>query len=263
MNQKFSRQLDKYIRQAGLPLRHVADQSGIPHQTIFNWLKGTQPRWHVALPDDLHRLGTTLGLNDDEITLLLRFAGCFSARPEWLQVLEVPMDSSLRLPKGWFVTGDAPEKYEIGVDPTLIYENQPCVTLIAKPDPAEFAALAQMVKAEAYHGKRLHFSAVVRAADIENRAALFMRVGGPHGEILAFDNMRNRPITGTQAWTRHTIVLDVPKEAENIIFGLLLSLQGQVWMADVNLEVVGPDVPTTDILAEITSYFPVNLGFEE
>jgi hypothetical protein len=263
MNQKFSRQLDTYIHQAGLPLRRVAHQSGIPHQTIFNWLKGTQPRWHVGLPDDFHRLGLTLGLNDDEITLLLRLAGCLSIRSTWLEVSEVPMENSLRLPKGWFVTGDAPDKYEIGVDPTLTYETQACVTLKACPAPTEFAALAQTIKAEAYRGKRLQFSAAVRSENVENRAALFMRVGGTHGQMLAFDNMRNRPITGTNEWARHAIVLDMAEEAETIVFGLLLSLQGQVWMADVHLEVVSRDIPTTDILAEIASYFPVNLTFEE
>jgi hypothetical protein len=43
----------------------------------------------------------------------------------------------------------------------------------------------------------------------------------------------------------------------------LLSLEGQVWMANVHLEIVDTDVPTTDLLAEIAPYFPVNLNFEE
>jgi hypothetical protein len=34
-------------------------------------------------------------------------------------------------------------------------------------------------------------------------------------------------------------------------------------MAGVHLDVVDRDVPSTDLLAEIASYFPVNLGFEE
>ncbi len=34
-------------------------------------------------------------------------------------------------------------------------------------------------------------------------------------------------------------------------------------MADVHLDVVGPDVPTTDLLEEIVPDFPVNLAFEE
>ena len=172
------------------------------------------------------------------------------------------MESSLRIPKGWFVTGDATENYEIGVDPAVAYKNSPCVTIKAGPEPTAFAALAQTIKAEAYRGKRLHFSATVRSTELENRAALFMRISAANGKMLAFDNMRNRPITGTNDWTHHTIVLDVAEDAEDIIFGILLSLKGQVWMADVCLDVVGQEFPTTDLLTEIAPYFPVNLGFE-
>jgi hypothetical protein len=263
MVRKFSGQLDVYMRQAGLPLRRVASQSGIPHQTIFNWLKGSQPRLYAGLPEDLHRLGAALSLSADEIALLQHLAGCVSRRSGLFDLQEVPMESSLRIPKGWFVTGDAPDKYELGVDPAFTYENHPCVTIKAGPEPAEFAALAQQIKADAYQGKRLRFTAAVSSAELENRAALFMRVSGSNGKMLAFDNMRSRPITGTNDWARQTIVLDVAEDAEDILFGILSSLKGQVWMADVHLEVVEKDVPTTDILEEIASYFPVNLGFEE
>lgn len=263
MIHKFSGQLDLYMGQAGLPLRQVASETGIPHQTLFNWLKGSQPRRHAALPEDLQRLGAALGLAGDEIALLLRLAGCVSTRKGLFDVEEVPMESSFRIPKGWFVTGDAPDKYELGVDPAITHAGRPCVTIKAGPEPTEFAALAQMIKAEAYQDKRLRFSAAVRSTDLENRAALFMRVSGVDGKMLTFDNMRNRPITGANDWTNCAIVLDVDKEAQDIIFGLLLSLKGQVWMADVHLDTVERDIPTTDLLPEVAPYFPVNLGFEE
>ena len=54
------------------------------------------------------------------------------------------MDSSLQIPKGWFVTGDAPKKYEIGLDSEVQYHEHPCVTIKSRPYPVEFAALAQM-----------------------------------------------------------------------------------------------------------------------
>ena len=173
------------------------------------------------------------------------------------------MESTFRIPKGWFITGDAPDHYDIGVDLDLTYQNQPCVTIKARPEPTEFAALAQQIKAEGYRGQRLKFSAALRSENLENRAALFMRIGGSNDKMLAFDNMRNRFITGTNDWAPHAIVLDVAEEAENIIFGFLSSLEGQAWMADVQLEVVDQSVPTTDILDEIQPYFPTNLGFEE
>jgi len=57
----------------------------------------------------------------------------------------------------------------------------------------------------------------VRPAEVENRAALFMRVGGAGDKMLAFDNMRDRPITGTNGWAHHAIVLDIAEDAETII----------------------------------------------
>ena len=259
----FSERLKEYIEQAGLPLRRVASQSGIPHQTLYNWLKGTRPRWHAALPEDLERLGMVLGLSRDESGLLLKQAGCSSARAGLFHMKENPMETTYRMPKGWFASGDAPEKYDMGVDPAVTYQGQACITIKARAEPTDFAALAQMIKAGAYSGKRLRFSAAIRSENLENRAALFMRVSGSDGKILAFDNMRNRPVTGTNDWAQHAIVLDVDKEAEDIIFGILMAEKGQAWMADVHLETVDREVPTTDLLAEIAPFFPVNLGFDE
>jgi len=263
MNPRFAGQLDTYVRQASLSLRQMASLSGIPHQTIFNWLKGCQPRWHTDLPDDIHRLGVILGLAEDEIALLLQLAGCISARSDLFVVREASMENTFRIPKGWLIDGDAPEHYDIGVDPALTYKNRPCVTIRAKPEPTEFAALLQQIKAEAYRSKRLQFSATLRAENVKNRAALFMRIGRADGKMLAFDNMRNRAVTGTNDWSPYAIVLDVAEEAENIVFGFLLSLEGQIWMADVQLEVVDRSVPTTDLLDEIQPYFPTNLDFAE
>src|SRR5512138_2169475 len=120
----------------------------------------------------------------------------------------------------------------MGLDPTLTYENRSCVTIKAGPEPAAFGALSQTIKADAYRGQRLRFSALVRTENAENMAALFMRVGGPGDKMLAIDNMRDRRITGTTGWTRYAIVLDVAEDAETIIFGFFLSLNGQAWMAD-------------------------------
>jgi hypothetical protein len=260
---KFGGQLGFYIQQAGLPLRRVAGQAGIPHQTLYNWLQGTQPRWHAALPTDLLRLGAALGLADAEIAQLIRLAGAIPPGSGVFDREEAVMKHVFRIPKGWAVSGDAPDLYELGLDPGVTYENRASVTIQSHPDATQFAALCQTIKAEAYRGKRLRFSAAVRAAEVDNCAALFMRVGGAGDKMLAFDNMLGHQISGTSDWAQHAIVLDVAEEAETIVFGILLAQNGQVWMADVHLDVVGLDVPTTDILAEIVPDFPVNLGFEE
>jgi hypothetical protein len=82
--------------------------------------------------------------------------------------------------------------------------------------------------------------------------------------MLAFDNMQSRPIKASTDWTKYDVVLDVPEQAEQISFGLLLTGRGETWVDDMKFEVVGKDVPTTG--ASLTGKVPeapTNLGFEE
>jgi hypothetical protein len=65
--------------------------------------------------------------------------------------------------------------------------------------------------------------------------------------MLAFDNMQNRPIKGTTDWKQYESILDVPEEAANIAFGVLLSGAGKAWLNDVKFEIVGSQVPTTGL----------------
>jgi hypothetical protein len=72
-----------------------------------------------------------------------------------------------------------------------------------------------------------------------------MRVDGPRDEPLAFDNMQNRPISGTTRWTNYDVVLDVPPSAEGIAAGLILAGAGQVWLEEFSLKPVEKHVPVT------------------
>lgn len=82
---------------------------------------------------------------------------------------------------------------------------------------------------------------------------------------LAFDNMQNRAIKGTTDWKRYEIVLDVANNATAIAFGLLLGGTGQAWMDDLAFEVVGKDVPATEMYqggVQAGDSNPANLDFE-
>ena len=108
----------------------------------------------------------------------------------------------------------------------------------------------------------------MRTEKADPGAALWMRVDGAKtGEILAFDNMYGREITGTTEWKKCEIVLDVPKEAAEIDFGALLAGKGTAWVDDLQIEKVDSNVPTTDLTKRGTpiqplSTQPKNLDFE-
>lgn len=42
---------------------------------------------------------------------------------------------------------------------------------------------------------------------------MWMRVDNKFDDVLQFDNMNNRPITGTTNWNRYEIILDVPLQS--------------------------------------------------
>ena len=76
--------------------------------------------------------------------------------------------------------------------------------------------------------------------------------------------MAGRPIGGTTEWERYEVVLDVPAEAWAIALGVLLVGQGEAWMSDFNVEIVGADVETTDTgMTAALPERPQNLDFSE
>ena len=128
--------------------------------------------------------------------------------------LSAPADD---LPAGWFRAGSHPTSYEMGVDPKGSCSGEACGFIKGRgAQPEGFGTLMQMIDAAEYRGKRVRFSAHVKAAGIVNWAGLWMRVdgapsaGSPMPPMLGFDNMNDRPIKGTADWTRHDVVLDLP-----------------------------------------------------
>jgi hypothetical protein len=120
----------------------------------------------------------------------------------------------------------------------------------------------QMFAADSYRGKRLRMSGSVRADAVDGWAGLWMRVDGPQRETLQFDNMQDRPITGTRDWLRYEIVLDIPQQSTQIAFGVLLHGKGQLNLDAVRFEEVDTTVPVTDLTQSRRRSGPVNLGFE-
>jgi hypothetical protein len=165
-------------------------------------------------------------------------------------------------PKGWFVAGSKPNEYESGVDLLAAYKGHPSAYLKAKAPSVEgFGTLMQDFRAERYLGKRVRFSAFIKTERAQDWAGLWMRVD-KESEQLAFDNMHGRPITGTTDWKKYDVVLDVPRDATGIFFGVLLTGSGTVWLSGAKFEIVGPNMLTTDGDAVQMPDEPINLDFE-
>jgi hypothetical protein len=156
----------------------------------------------------------------------------------------------------WFISGNSPDLYLASADSTLHRSGDASLSLASKavlpgaswgdgskvPVVEVFGTAMQMFPADLHLGRKVRFSADVKTADVRQWAGLWLRVDGPDAgaKPLAFDNMGDRPLTGTTDWARYSVVLDVPSEAKVIALGVLLGGEGHVWVDDVVLEDADP-----------------------
>ena len=154
------------------------------------------------------------------------------------------MSHTPKVPKGWHLSGSSPGLYRTEVVPEA-FGTATAVHLAGSEATSGFGTFMQAFKADAFRGQRVRYSAAVRSDNVDQWAGLWLRVDGKESYSLAFDNMQDRPIHGTTEWRRHAVVLDVPEEATKIVFGILLTGRGDVWITDVNVEPVGADIAVT------------------
>lgn len=173
-------------------------------------------------------------------TALLLSAG-FATR---LLSAETPLT---KLQEKWFLAGSNSQAYQFTSDPITTHDGQPSQQLSRTMEEASgFGTVMQNRIPTEFLGKRVRMSAWVKAEVVKGWAGLWMRVDGKgNGAPLAADNMSERPIQGTLDWKRYEVVLDIAPEAQNLALGLLMDGKGRVWMNDLKLEVVDPQVSTT------------------
>jgi hypothetical protein len=167
------------------------------------------------------------------------------------------------VPRGWNLAGSKPAEYEVGVDKDQAYQGHASAFLKSKnPNVDGFGTLMQTISSEQYQGNRVRLSGLVKSEEVTSWAGLWMRVDKGK-EMLAFDNMQKRAIKGTTGWQHYEVILQVPKDATAVSFGILLNGAGQVWLNSTKLEIVGVDVPTININENKLPSTPVNLEFAE
>lgn len=171
---------------------------------------------------------------------------------------------------GWFSETRAGD-FEIGIDSTEKHSGTKCAYIKSRvKNPKEFANLLQSFVPRDFLGKRVRMTAWIKSKITTGSAHCWARLDGEWSKTDAgirsgsFDNMTDRPISGTTDWTQYSIVIDVPEESTDLWFGCMLSGTGQVWIDDVSFKAVSKDVPLTGISSGVQSKRqPLNLNFED
>jgi hypothetical protein len=166
------------------------------------------------------------------------------------------------LPGGWFMAGSHPTDYAAGLLPrACAYDGKRVIQLrfrSAGPSGG-FGTLMQSIDAARYRGGRVRFSAMIRGQEA-GWAGIWLRVDTASGE-MALDNMQERPLRGTTAWTEAANVLNVGEDAQSVHFGVLLNGVGAVDLARPRFEIVGTDVPVTGFTGKPLASEPQGLDF--
>jgi RNA polymerase sigma factor (sigma-70 family) len=209
----------------------------------------------------IREIAALLGLSESAVKSALHHA-----RRRLQKSLDRPTITTRRTMKGWHMSGSHPESYEHGHAEGVSPDGKPVARMWSTTEPSmpgAFGTLMQLVVPNDFLDRRMRLSGALRTRDVTGRVGLWMRIDGHRGETLGFDNMDDRPISGSTDWSRYAVVLDVPPEATALAFGVLLIGSGQVWMSDFSLEEVGDDVPVTAMDGPPLARHPVNLDFAE
>jgi Glyoxalase superfamily protein len=176
----------------------------------------------------------------------------------------------LVLPRDWYIAGKTePGDYRLGLDPTMpntaLIESRRAQGEGADLASEKFAVLLQIFKADEYRGRNLRLTASLRT-ESAHQATIWMRIDGPERVPLRFDNLTGRSedgrLSGTTDWTERSILLDVPKEADRIIFGFFLHGHGKVWARDFCFDCDGAAVSASESQRALLPA-PMNLTFTE
>lgn len=178
-------------------------------------------------------------------------------------------------PLGWFGRGHFdPSRFQVYIDYLTKLEGARSASIVSLEGASrDVGGLIQRFYAETYRGQRIRFSCWLKTNRVSNAAGISMQIDSESTEKIAFDDIEDRPVSGTTNWTQRSIVLDVADTARLVTLTLWLHGPGQVWFDGAAFGVVGDDIPVTDQfplgfnrwvdIPDRLESEPVDLGFEE
>lgn len=161
--------------------------------------------------------------------------------------------------RGWALTGSRPDAYQVSCDDVFTACAIPILrTKNWVSEPYGMGSITHSESAVAWRGQRVELSAELRSGRVEGWAGLWMRIDGPDGRVLAFDNMQDRALRGTTGFAWYSVILDVPENAERISFGVLLHGPGAVFIRELRFDATEGDAASTDLMAPLRAKEPVS-----
>lgn len=149
---------------------------------------------------------------------------------------------------GW----SAPEgaAYSAVIDSRVAHSGRSSLHLQSVSPGASEYAVRQLVRADAYRGKRVLLSGWIKPNTRPFGAALWLRVDMRNGDYVLDSMLGVSPeaiAASKDGWVRCELVADVPADALGLAFGVRMKGSGEVWADDLKIANVDRSVPTTTI----------------
>ncbi len=146
-------------------------------------------------------------------------------------------------PVGWFKQKSGEGNFELELSD--LHDDAEQVAAVLKVDGANWGALLQAVQARQYVGKRIMLSGSIKTDTPKGNATLFLRADAGRQLTVCHDYMEGRELKGTNDWSNHACVIDIPEGSDNIYIGGVLNGDGIAWFKDFTLQEVSKDIATT------------------
>jgi hypothetical protein len=149
---------------------------------------------------------------------------------------------------GWSAPDGA--GYSALIDSRVAHSGRSSLHLKSVSLDAREYAVRQLVRADAYRGKRVLLSGWIKPNTRPFGAALWLRVDMRNGDYVLDSMLGVSPeaiAASKDGWVRCELVADVPADALGFAFGVRMKGSGEVWADDLRIVDVDTSVPTTTI----------------
>ncbi len=142
--------------------------------------------------------------------------------------------------KSWETFGDG--DHLAVVDSEIAQEGTNSISISSAEAKNSFKAISFSFPAN-FDGKKIKLTGYIKTENVAEHAGLWMRVDPK----VAFDNMEDRPVSGTTDWKKYEVELKLnPSKAKQIVVGGLLIGSGKMWIDNLEVTVDGKPVEKAD-----------------
>ncbi len=138
--------------------------------------------------------------------------------------------------KSWETFGNG--NHLVAVDSEIAQKGTKSMFISSDDATDSFKAISFSIPVN-FDGKKMKLTGYIKTENVADHAGLWMRID-PN---VAFDNMEDRPVSGTTDWTKYEVELKLnPSKATHVVVGGLLIGTGKMWIDNLEVTVDGKPI---------------------